>query len=134
MICVDTTALLELAWGGERAARILKLLAGPGATTAFNVWESLRGVAGLRIPEHRRDRIARLTRVAGALQVIPITLEDAVEGARVTDLLAGKGLAVGHDALVAAAAVRGGCDGVLTENVKHFQALSRHLPLKVVGH
>ena len=72
------------------------------------------------------------TKLLAAFSIVPATTQDHVDAARLKNQCARKGLnASGIDCLIAASAIAG--DHILFARDEDFEAISRHVPLKLFG-
>ena len=135
MKCLDTTLLIDIVEHPEEATAIVERLEREHetlATTTFNVYEALVGVHSVRDGGQRTKLLDLYSRVLSRLVVLPLSLEDAAKAAELGGELRRRGQEVGADALTAAIALRGGCDGVVTRNVDHFRRIEKVIDVAVV--
>ena len=135
MKCLDTTFLIDIVEHPEDAKRIAEDLERGGevlATTAFNVYEALLGVHSVRDRRSRAKLLDLYAKAFSRLTVLPMSLEDASKAAELGGELRRKGLEVGADTLTVAIALRGGCDGVVTRNVAHFERIRELTGMDVI--
>jgi len=133
--CLDTTFLIDIVEHPEDAKRIAEDLERGGevlATTAFNVYEALLGVHSVRDRRSRAKLLDLYAKAFSRLTVLPMSLEDASKAAELGGELRRKGLEVGADTLTVAIALRGGCDGVVTRNVAHFERIRELTGMDVI--
>ena len=135
MKCLDTTFLIDIVEHPEDAKRIAEDLERGGevlATTAFNAYEALLGVHSVRDRRARAKLLDLYAKAFSRLTVLPMSLEDASKAAELGGELRRKGLEVGADTLTVAIALRGGCDGVVTRNVAHFERIRELTGMDVI--
>ena len=135
MKCLDTTLLIDIVEHPKEAKQIVERFEQERetlATTTFNAYEALLGAHSVRDGGHRTKLLDLYSRVLSRLVLLPLSLEDAAKAAELGGELRRQGRDVGADALTAAIALRGGCDGVVTRNVDHFRRIEGIAGLAVV--
>jgi predicted nucleic acid-binding protein len=133
--CLDTTFLVDIVEQPDETKQVASELEARGevlATTAFNAYEALLGVHSLRDQGQRAKLLDLYAKVLSRLVVLPISLEDAAKAAEIGGELRRKGREVGADSLTAAIALRGGCDGIVTRNVSHYERIEELTGLAVI--
>lgn len=81
------------------------------------------------LPSHRQFRDLR-TQLLGAFTIVPASVDDHIEAARLRNACTGKGANVsGIDCLIAASAIAGGHELFAVD--ADFDAIGRHAPLKL---
>jgi predicted nucleic acid-binding protein len=86
-------------------------------------------LSGLASEKQFRELRAKLL---GAFTIVPASVEDHVEAARLKNLCAAKGLnASAVDCLIAATAIAGGHELLTTD--ADFRAIGRHAPLRLLA-
>lgn len=135
MKCLDTTFLIDVVEHPEDARAVAEDLERRGeslSTTVFNAYEALLGVHTVRDRAHREKLLDLYAKILSRLVVLPMNLDDAAKAAELGGDLRRGGQDVGADCLTAAIALRGGCDGVVTRNVAHFETLKRVTGMAVI--
>ena len=72
----------------------------------------------------------KLKKAISRMNVLDFNYTDAVKAAELGGTLAHKGKHVGADALIAAIAIKKGCDAVVTRNEVHFRRIEEISGLK----
>ena len=126
MKCLDTTYLIDIVENPDVTHRIAEEIERRGevlATSVFNAYEALAGTQAVRDRRQRTKLLDLYARAFSRLVVLPMTLDDAAKAAEIGGELRRSGRQVGADVITAAIALRGGCDGVITRNVEHFERI-----------
>ncbi|MBI4417019.1 MAG: type II toxin-antitoxin system VapC family toxin [Euryarchaeota archaeon] len=137
MKCMDTTFLIDIVEHPEETKGVVERFEREHetlATTTFNAYEALLGVHSVRDGAQRTKLLDLYSRVLSRLVVLPLSLEDAAKAAELGGELRRRGQDVGADSLTAATALRGGCDGIVTRNVAHFQRIEDATGLAVTSY
>ena len=129
MICLDSTALIEILRGGETGEKILADLGDePLCTTEVNRYEILRAV-------HRHGRTKERRAFAALcehLTILPLSAAASAEAARVYGYLGKAGGRIGDvDCLIAGIMLAHDVSTIMTKNAAHFERIGG---MEVLGH
>ena len=129
MICLDSTALIEILRGGAIGEKILTDLGDePLCTTELNRYEILRGA-------HRHGKTKERKAFAALcehLTILPLSAVASAEAARVYGYLVKAGKRIGDlDCLIAGIMLAHAVEKIMTRNTAHFHRING---LEVLGH
>jgi len=134
-VCLDTTVISDAIREQAAALEMIRRLEQRGdtlVTTAHNVYEAAVGAFRLKPSDSQLRVFARLRRLLDGIEVIPFDLDAALEAARITAPLFGRGRPPPTmDLLTASSARRGGCTAILTRDVADFKRIG---VLEVIGY
>ncbi|HII16306.1 TPA: type II toxin-antitoxin system VapC family toxin [Candidatus Woesearchaeota archaeon] len=119
----DTTFLIDLLRGNERAVKFLKTVASPLKTTIINQYEVYVGLAslpGIDLEKKIKDTQHFFSR----FKILPLHEDAMLEAAKICGRLIQKGEDIGdNDCLIAGIALTHGISSILTRNAKHFERI-----------
>ena len=125
--CLDTTFLSPLVRGEPSATDLLRGWGHRGeetVTTEVNYFEVALGIEATRGRQARDRYAAAWAGVLETVEVLPLTRRATLEAVRRQALLMGRGASSAlPDLLAAAIAKVGGCDAIVTRNVRDFERI-----------
>lgn len=120
MVVLDTTFIIHLLRGNQKAASKSKELPVPSYTTRLNVFEVLIGVYSKNQFESSRA-LAILNDLLSSIKVLELDDKSGHLAAKLAAELNKNGQTIAtSDILIAAIALANGQDTIVTQNVKHF--------------
>jgi predicted nucleic acid-binding protein len=119
----DTNVLVYLASGDAKKADLAETAIAKGGSISVQVLDELASVARKKMQMSWDETHAYLDMLRDLLTVHPLTVETHETGLRLAER---HGLSI-DDAMIAAAALRAGCDTLWSEDMQHGMALDEGL-------
>jgi len=119
----DTNVLVYLASGDAKKADLAEVAIAKGGSISVQVLNELANVARRKMQMSWDETHAFLNMLRDLLTVHPLTVETHETGLRLAEC---HGLSI-YDAMIAAAALRAGCDTLWSEDMQHGMVLDEGL-------
>ncbi len=119
----DTNVLVYLASGDAKKADLAEVAIAKGGSISVQVLNELANVARRKMQMPWDETHAFLNMLRDLLTVYPLTVETHETGLRLAERY---GLSL-YDAMIAAAALRAGCDTLWSEDMQHGMVLDEGL-------
>lgn len=122
MICLDSDCIIDFLKGRPEAVRAVESFQDSIITTEINRFEVLFGIYAKK--SFRPEELLAANQLLESLDVMPFENGCGALAAKSLASLARRGGVIGqNDALIAATILNGGCQEIITRNVKHFSKI-----------
>lgn len=132
MIFLDTTVLIDILAGEEKAVKLISRLSGESElyTSTVNIYEIMKGIYSRK--GNRKKYLNALETLTANIYVLPLNYASSAESARIYGRLKEKGEFIDEpDYLIAGICLTNKVQKIVTRNAKHF----RKVPgLEVIGY